>query len=96
MRKLNLRKPRQLQLETDSGAGKISLRRQTADEKKRTEEWMLDYALQQVVSQLAPTQKRKVSLLVKAFETVVPPQEELNIQVIYPLLQHDTECACMF
>lgn len=80
VRKLNLRKPRQLQLETDSGAEKISLRRQTADDKKRTEEWMLDYALQQVVSQLAPTQKRKVSLLVKAFETVVPPQEERNIQ----------------
>lgn len=80
VRKLNLRKPRQLQFETDSGAEKFSLRRQTADEKKRAEEWMLDYALQQVVSQLAPTQKRKVSLLVKAFETVVPPQEERNIQ----------------
>ncbi|XP_027176185.1 calmodulin binding protein PICBP [Coffea eugenioides] len=80
VRKLNLRKPWQLQLETDSGAEKISLRRQTADDKKRTEEWMLDYALQQVVSQLAPTQKRKVSLLVKAFETVVPPQEERTVQ----------------
>ncbi|KAL3533653.1 hypothetical protein ACH5RR_007174 [Cinchona calisaya] len=83
VRKLNLKKPRQLQLETEPGAEKISLRRQTVDEKKKAEEWMLDYALQQVVSQLAPTQKRKVSLLVKAFETVVPPQQDSNIQVQY-------------
>lgn len=60
-------------METDPSAEKVSLRRQTVDEKKRAEEWMLDYALQQVVSQLAPTQRRKVALLVKAFETVVPP-----------------------
>ncbi|CAI9099734.1 OLC1v1036596C2 [Oldenlandia corymbosa var. corymbosa] len=76
VRKINDTKPRQLQLETDPSSEKLSLRRPTGDEKKKAEEWMLDYALQQVVSQLAPTQRRKVALLVKAFETVVPPQED--------------------
>lgn len=76
VRKINDANQRKLQLETEPSSEKLSLRRQTGDEKKKTEEWMLDYALQQVVSQLAPTQRKKVALLVKAFETVVPPQED--------------------
>lgn len=39
---------------------------------KTAEEWMLDYALRQAVSKLAPARKRKVALLVEAFETVNP------------------------
>ncbi|XP_071686528.1 uncharacterized protein [Rutidosis leptorrhynchoides] len=54
----------------------VSLRRQTAGDKKNSDEWMLDYALQKVVGELASTQKRKVSLLVKAFETVAPAQDD--------------------
>ncbi|GJX29201.1 putative calmodulin-binding domain containing protein [Tanacetum coccineum] len=50
----------------------VSLRHQAIGDKKSYNEWKLDYALQQVVGELAPSQKRKVSLLVKAFETVAP------------------------
>ncbi|CAH9102641.1 unnamed protein product, partial [Cuscuta europaea] len=60
------RKTRQLEddAQHDLEAEKIlHLKPQNVDERKRTEEWMLDYALQQALSQLAPTQKRKVELL---------------------------------
>ncbi|PWA87175.1 calmodulin-binding protein [Artemisia annua] len=51
----------------------VSLRHQATGNKKSYDEWKLDYALQQVVGELAPSRsKRKVSLLVKAFETVAP------------------------
>nr|XP_043635385.1 uncharacterized protein LOC122606606 isoform X2 [Erigeron canadensis] len=43
---------------------------------KTSEEWMLDYALQTVVGKLTPARKRKVALLVKAFEDVVPAQDD--------------------
>lgn len=71
LRKFNPRKPRYLQLEPDPEAEKANLKHQIEDERKSAEEWMLDYALQQLISQLAPTQKRKVGLLVTAFESVV-------------------------
>lgn len=76
VRKFNPRKPRQLPRSPDPEAEKVNLRPLALDVKKRGEEWMLDYALRQAVNELAPTQKRKVALLVKAFETVVPPQED--------------------
>nr|NP_001275407.1 PNCBP [Solanum tuberosum]AAL48201.1 PNCBP [Solanum tuberosum] len=82
VRKINPRKPQFLQLNPDPEAEKVNLRTQTADERKRGEEWMLDYALQQAISQLAPTQQRKVELLIKAFETVVPPQGD-NSQIAF-------------
>ncbi|PWA73005.1 Calmodulin-binding protein [Artemisia annua] len=53
-----------------------SFRLQKTGDKKNTDEWMLDYALQKVVGELAPTQKGKVALLVKAFETVALAQED--------------------
>ncbi|KAL4571725.1 hypothetical protein LXL04_018490 [Taraxacum kok-saghyz] len=56
----------------ESEAETVSLRPQTVREKKTSDDWMLDYALQHVVSELSPTQKRKVALLVKAFESVAP------------------------
>ncbi|XWS59054.1 hypothetical protein CRYUN_Cryun08bG0089000 [Craigia yunnanensis] len=43
--------------------------------RKNAVEWMLDHALRQVISTLAPSQKRKVALLVQAFETVSPLPE---------------------
>ncbi|XP_009787828.1 uncharacterized protein [Nicotiana sylvestris] len=90
VRKINPRKPRVLQLNPDPEAEKVNLRPQTADERKRGEEWMLDYALQKAISQLAPTQQRKVELLIKAFETVVPPQGD-NSQVAFPNLRASSE-----
>lgn len=86
VRKINPRRPQYLQLNPGPEAEKVNLRPQTADERKRGEEWMLDYALQQAISQLAPTQQRKVELLIKAFETVVPPQGD-NSQVAFPKLR---------
>ncbi|KAK1428879.1 hypothetical protein QVD17_17719 [Tagetes erecta] len=76
VKRFNPKKPRQLPVQTEPEAETVSLRRQVAGEKKNSDEWMLDYALQKVVSELAPTQKRKVALLVKAFETVAPAQDE--------------------
>lgn len=72
VRRFNPRKPRYLPLELDPEAEKVHLRHQDMDQKKNAEEWMLDYALQQVVAKLTPERKRKVELLVKAFETVTP------------------------
>ncbi|KAL2464624.1 uncharacterized protein Fot_52580 [Forsythia ovata] len=72
VKKLNPKKLQLLPLKPDPEAEKFHLRPQTVDERKRAEEWMLDHALQQAVSQFASTEKRKVALLVKAFESVVP------------------------
>ncbi|CAJ1913779.1 unnamed protein product [Sphenostylis stenocarpa] len=72
VRKFNPRGPRYLPLEPDSENEKVNLRHQDMEERKGTEEWMLDYALRQVVSKLTPARKRKVELLVEAFETVIP------------------------
>ncbi|KAL0453169.1 UNVERIFIED_CONTAM: Calmodulin binding protein PICBP [Sesamum latifolium] len=87
--KLNARKPRPLALNPgpEPEAEKVNLRPQTADGKKNAEEWMLDYALRQAVCQLAPTQKRKVALLVKGFEQVVPTQEEPQLQLRIPRIK---------
>ncbi|CAK7342714.1 unnamed protein product [Dovyalis caffra] len=75
VRNINPRKPRYLHVEADPVAEKVHLRRQTMGERKNSEEWMLDHALQQVISTLAPVQKRKVALIVQAFETVTPLTE---------------------
>ncbi|KAJ8570440.1 hypothetical protein K7X08_037412 [Anisodus acutangulus] len=88
--KIQPKEARYLELEPDPEAEKVNLKHQIEDERKRTEEWMLDYALQQAISQLAPTQKRKVGLLVTAFETVVPPQRS-NMQVKFPKMKTRNE-----
>lgn len=76
VKKFNPKKPRHLPLPPEHENETVSLRRQNGGGKKNSDEWMLDYALQKVVSELAPTQKRKVALLVKAFETVAPAQDD--------------------
>ncbi|KAI3830199.1 hypothetical protein L1987_04333 [Smallanthus sonchifolius] len=76
VKKFNPKKPRHLPSLAEPETETVSLQRQTAGEKKNSDEWMLDYALQKVVGELAPTQKRKVALLVKAFETVAPAQDD--------------------
>ncbi|CAA3032714.1 calmodulin binding PICBP-like [Olea europaea subsp. europaea] len=74
--KFNPRIPKHLPLKPEPDSEKVNLWPQTMDERKKIVEWMLDYALCQAVSQLAPTQKGKVSFLVKAFETVVTLNED--------------------
>ncbi|KAI4333027.1 hypothetical protein L6164_017884 [Bauhinia variegata] len=73
MRKFNPREPNFLPLVPDPEAEKVDLKHQMMDERKNSEEWMLDYALRQTVNKLAPARKRKVALLVEAFEKVMPP-----------------------
>lgn len=72
MRGFNPRGPNFLPVVPDPESEKVDLRHQMMDERKNAEEWMLDYALQKAVNQLAPARKKKVELLVAAFETVVP------------------------
>ncbi|KAB2631190.1 hypothetical protein D8674_008709 [Pyrus ussuriensis x Pyrus communis] len=72
VKKFSPRGPRYLPFEPDPEAEKVHLKHLNMDDRKNSEEWMLDYALQQAVSRLTPARKRKVSLLVEAFETVIP------------------------
>ncbi|XP_020598137.1 uncharacterized protein LOC110037772 [Phalaenopsis equestris] len=61
-----------LPLEPDPEAERVDLRHQTMDERRNSDEWMIDYALQLAVTNLGPARKKKVALLVEAFETVLP------------------------
>ncbi|GJM88441.1 hypothetical protein PR202_ga04501 [Eleusine coracana subsp. coracana] len=76
MRGFNPRAPNFLPLELDPDAEKVDLRHQMVDERKNAEEWMIDYALRRAVTNLAPARKKKVELLVQAFETVLPHDED--------------------
>ncbi|GAB2215608.1 hypothetical protein Droror1_Dr00019997 [Drosera rotundifolia] len=64
--------PNHLPVEPDPESEKVDLRHQEIDDRKDANEWMLDYALQRAISKLAPARKRKVALMVAAFETVIP------------------------
>ncbi|KAL7126190.1 hypothetical protein ABFS83_14G168800 [Erythranthe nasuta] len=66
------RGPNFLELEPRPEGEKVDLRHQDLDERKNSEEWMVDFALRQVVTKLGPARKKKVSLLVEAFEKVMP------------------------
>ncbi|KAF8398300.1 hypothetical protein HHK36_017227 [Tetracentron sinense] len=80
-REFNPREPHYLPLEPDAEAEKVDLRHQMMDDRKNSEEWMLDYALRQAVTKLAPARKRRVALLVEAFETVTPiPKYEAHLR----------------
>ncbi|KFK24857.1 hypothetical protein AALP_AA8G033800 [Arabis alpina] len=68
--RLSPKTPRVLPWEPDPETEKIRLRHQEMGGKRNSEEWMLDYALRQAISTLAPSQKRKVSLLAQAFDTI--------------------------
>ncbi|PIA48243.1 hypothetical protein AQUCO_01400669v1 [Aquilegia coerulea] len=79
-REFNPRGPRFLPLEPEEEPETVDLRHQMMDERKNSEEWMVDYALRQAVNKLAPARKRKVALLVEAFETVIPlPRYEIHL-----------------
>ncbi|XP_044488539.1 calmodulin binding protein PICBP [Mangifera indica] len=80
LRGFNPREPNYLPMVPDPEAEKVDLRHQTEDERKNSEEWMVDYALRQAVTKLAPARKKKVALLVEAFETVIPtPQWKTHL-----------------
>ncbi|XVF07153.1 hypothetical protein REPUB_Repub06bG0114100 [Reevesia pubescens] len=72
VREFNPRGPRYLLLDPASESEKVLLRHQNMEDRKNAEEWMLDYALQQVVTKLTTERKKRVQLLVEAFETVIP------------------------
>ncbi|KNA17917.1 hypothetical protein SOVF_075530 [Spinacia oleracea] len=79
-RGFNPRGPNFLEIEPDPEAEKVDLRHQEMDDRRNAEEWMLDHALQKTVNQLTPARKRKVALLVEAFEAVLPlPKVESSI-----------------
>ncbi|KAG5049270.1 hypothetical protein JHK85_010373 [Glycine max] len=91
MRKFNPKEPNFLPLVPEPGQEKVDLRHQMMDERKNSEDWMLDCALRQVVTQLAPARKKKVALLVEAFETVLPaaaPKCETRVRNNSPAFGH--------
>ncbi|KAL8109611.1 uncharacterized protein LOC141675024 [Apium graveolens] len=96
IRDFNPREPNYLPVEPDLEAEKVDLRHQMIDERKNAEEWMVDYALRQAVTNLAPARKRKVSLLVEAFEKVLPtPKYETHPRRTSPTFVHaGTVQAC--
>ncbi|CAO2820853.1 unnamed protein product [Amaranthus hypochondriacus] len=71
-REFNPRGPNFLDIEPDPEAEKVDLKHQEMDARRNAEEWMLDYALQKTLNQLAPARKKKVALLVEAFDAVLP------------------------
>lgn len=80
-RGFNPREPNYLPLVPEPEAEKVDLKHQMMDERRNSEEWMIDYALQQTVTKLAPARKRKVALLVEAFEAVMPiPKYEPHLR----------------
>lgn len=78
LRKINPLKPIYLSPEAASEEEGVYLRHLSINERKNNEEWMLDYALRKVLSNLAPDQQRKVALIVEAFETVHPKQKGIR------------------
>ncbi|CAA7398484.1 unnamed protein product [Spirodela intermedia] len=72
LRLYNQRAPKFLPEEPDPEAEKVDLRHQLPEDRRNSEEWMVDYALRRAVDNLAPRRKKKVALLVEAFETVLP------------------------
>lgn len=71
MRKINPRNPNILPLVPDREPEKVELKHQMMDDRKNAEEWMLDFSLRKAITKLAPARKKKVALLVEAFETVM-------------------------
>ncbi|GAB4843908.1 hypothetical protein Ancab_013872 [Ancistrocladus abbreviatus] len=79
LRKFNPQDSQHVSQQCHSDTQRIHLRPQTLDGRKGYEDWMLDHALQQAIGKLAPAKKKKVALLVEAFETITPlPQTETH------------------
>lgn len=92
----NPRGPNFLPLEPESDGEKVDLRHQDLDERKNSEEWMVDFALRQVVTKLGPARKKKVALLVEAFEKVMPTTKcDLHLMRSSAFDQARTMQACI-
>lgn len=79
MERLTKNSPRKSQnpsSDTTSEEEKVYLRHRSMNGRKKGEEWMLDFALRQVISKMDPDQQRRVERLVEAFEKVHPGQKE--------------------
>ncbi|KAH0461503.1 hypothetical protein IEQ34_009078 [Dendrobium chrysotoxum] len=74
-RAFNPRPLRFLPLKPEPEAEVVNLKHQTVDERKTAEEWMIDYALQKTLKRMAPARKRKVALLIAAFESVIQQEQ---------------------
>lgn len=74
-RKFNPRAPQLLPPTPDQEPETVDLKHQMTDERKKAEKWMLDYAMQHIVTTLTPARKKRVAMLVEAFEAVVPLPE---------------------
>lgn len=62
-------------IETQGPEG-VTLRKQMMQERKQTEAWMLDYAIEEALRhRLAPSGESKVKLLVEAFESIIPHKD---------------------
>lgn len=72
LREFNPKEPNYLPVVADADTEKVDLKHQDIDERKNSEDWMFDYALQRAVTKLSSARKKKVALLVEAFETVKP------------------------
>ncbi|CAG7880802.1 unnamed protein product [Brassica rapa] len=72
LREFNPREPNYLPVSVDADAEKVDLKHQDMDERRNSEDWMFDHALQRAVTKLSSARKRKVALLVEAFETMKP------------------------
>ncbi|KAI3846446.1 hypothetical protein MKX03_001896 [Papaver bracteatum] len=83
------RDPNYLPVEPEPEAETVDLKQQMMDERKNAEEWMVDFALRRAVTELAPARKRRVALLVEAFETVTPQtKRESLVQHVMPAFAH--------
>uniref|UniRef100_A0A0E0KQN6 Calmodulin-binding domain-containing protein n=1 Tax=Oryza punctata TaxID=4537 RepID=A0A0E0KQN6_ORYPU len=82
MHLFNPRAPNFLPVEPDPEAEKVDLRHQMMGDRKNAEEWMVDYALRRAVNKLARAQKRKVEMLVQAFETVQQDDDKKSITLM--------------
>ena len=69
---VQLRAPNFLPEEEQKENEKVDLRHQEEEDRRNSEEWMIDFALRKAVEKLDPQRRRKVELLVEAFETVLP------------------------
>lgn len=74
-RKIRPQPPQLLPPTLDQEQEKVDLRHQMSDERRKAEQWMLDNAVQHMVNKLTPARKRRVAMLVEAFETIVPLPE---------------------
>ncbi|PKU65437.1 calmodulin binding protein PICBP-like [Dendrobium catenatum] len=79
VKEINRRPPRLLELQDEPEQEQVNLKHQTVDERKAAEEWMIDNALSKALRRLASTRKKKVPLLVAAFEAVMPQMCETHM-----------------